>query len=290
MKSSIKQILTTGLFSFLIAGASAQPLQSAYFLERAPMRHQLNPALIPERGYLAIPMLGNISLGTSTNFGYNTFIYPSDGDKLNTFLSSEVSAEEFEKNIKDKNAFNINADLSILSFGFHKWNGFNTLDVSLHTRMSMAIPGDLFRFLKNGSEGVVTQYDLKDFSATANSYVEIALGHSHRINDRLTVGAKIKALLGAAQADAHFDKLTLTMAEDQWKIESYGVADLSVGGASLETDPETGEITGFDFDTDGLGLAGGGVGLDLGATYTPAKNLSWFRKLCSRFPPLQLCI
>ena len=68
MKSSIKQILTTGLFSFLIAGASAQPLQSAYFLERAPMRHQLNPALIPERGYLAIPMLGNISLGTSTNF------------------------------------------------------------------------------------------------------------------------------------------------------------------------------------------------------------------------------
>ena len=273
MKSSIKQILTTGLFSFLIAGASAQPLQSAYFLERAPMRHQLNPALIPERGYLAIPMLGNISFGTSTNFGYNTFIYPSDGDKLNTFLSPEVSAEEFEKNIKDKNAFNINADLSILSFGFHKWNGFNTLDVSLHTRMSMAIPGDLFRFLKNGSEGVVTQYDLKDFSATANSYVEIALGHSHRINDRLTVGAKIKALLGAAQADAHFDKLTLTMAEDQWKIESYGVADLSVGGASLETDPETGEITGFDFDTDGLGLAGGGVGLDLGATYTPVKNL-----------------
>ena len=42
MKSYIKYILTIGLFSVIIAGASAQPLQSAYFLERAPLRHQLN--------------------------------------------------------------------------------------------------------------------------------------------------------------------------------------------------------------------------------------------------------
>ena len=273
MKSYIKYILTIGLFSVIIAGASAQPLQSAYFLERAPLRHQLNPALIPERGYFTIPGLGNISFNVSSDLNYTTFIYPSDGDKLNTFLSSAVSAEEFDKKIRNSNALNANIGLSILSFGFHKWNGFNTFDISLHSNISFSLPGDLFRFLKNGSEGNVTQYDLKDVSANANAYVEVALGHAHRINDQWTVGAKDKALLGGAQADAHFEKLTLTMAEDQWKIESYGVADLSLAGATLETDAETGEITGFDYDTNGIGLAGGGAGIDLGVTYTPIENL-----------------
>ena len=212
MKSYIKYILTIGLFSVIIAGASAQPLQSAYFLERAPLRHQLNPALIPERGYFTIPGLGNISFNVSSDLNYTTFIYPSDGDKLNTFLSSAVSAEEFDKKIRNSNALNANIGLSILSFGFHKWNGFNTFDISLHSNISFSLPGDLFRFLKNGSEGNVTQYDLKDVSANANAYVEVALGHAHRINDQWTVGAKVKALLGGAQADAHFEKLTLPMA------------------------------------------------------------------------------
>ena len=75
MKSYIKYILTIGLFSVIIAGASAQPLQSAYFLERAPLRHQLNPALIPERGYFTIPGLGNISFNVSSDLNYTTFIY-----------------------------------------------------------------------------------------------------------------------------------------------------------------------------------------------------------------------
>ena len=109
MKSYIKYILTIGLFSVIIAGASAQPLQSAYFLERAPLRHQLNPALIPERGYFTIPGLGNISFNVSSDLNYTTFIYPSDGDNLNTFLSSAVSAEEFDKKIRNMRSTLISA-------------------------------------------------------------------------------------------------------------------------------------------------------------------------------------
>ena len=97
MKSYIKYILTIGLFSVIIAGASAQPLQSAYFLERAPLRHQLNPALIPERGYFTIPGLGNISFNVSSDLNYTTFIYPSDGDKLNTFLCRGIRQKDTEQ-------------------------------------------------------------------------------------------------------------------------------------------------------------------------------------------------
>lgn len=274
MKSHLIKYIGAAILFGIATTATAQPLKSAYFLERMPLRHQLNPALIPERGYFTLPVLGNMSMSLSSDLNYTTFIYPSDGNKLNTFLSPSISAEEFDKKLRDRNVLNADLGLSIISFGFHKWNGFNTFDISLHSSISMTLPGDLFRFLKNGNEeGTTTQYDLKDVSAYADAYVEVALGHAHRINDQWAVGAKLKALLGGAQANAHFERLTLTMSEEQWKIESYGVADLSCAGAQLETDEETGEISGFDFNTDELGLAGGGAGIDLGVTYTPIENL-----------------
>lgn len=195
MKSLLRYITVIVLLGSVMA-ATAQPLKNAYFLERVALRHQLNPALVPERGYFAVPGLGNFSMSVSSDLNYTTFIYPSDGKKLNTFLSPAISAADFDKKLKDRNVLNADLGVSILSFGFHKWNGFNTFDISLNTSASVALPGDLFRFLKNGNEeGTTTQYDLKDISAHADAYIEVALGHAHHINDQWTVGAKLKALL-----------------------------------------------------------------------------------------------
>ncbi len=274
MKSIFKYIVVVFLFG-TITSASAQPSKSAYFLELMPLRHQLNPALMPERSYFSFPALGSLAVNVSSNIDYTTFVYPSDGEKLNLFLSSAVSSEEFEKNLEDVNKLNTNIDMSIISFGFFKWGGFNTFDMSLRSNISMALPGDLFRFLKNGSEegATVTQYDLKDISASAEAHVEMAFGHSRRIDDQWAAGVKLKALFGLAQANAHFKKLDLTMSDDQWMVQSYGVVDMSCAGMQFEYDEETGEVSGIDFESGDMGLAGGGAGIDLGGTYTPIDNL-----------------
>ena len=251
---------------------SAQTLEGAYFMDGAFQRHHLNPALMPSRSYVAIPVLGNINFSASSDLSYSDFIYPSDGDKLHTFLSDKVSAEDFSKRINDRNAVNMNFDLSLVSFGFFKWNGFNTFDVKLHSTTAVALPGDMFRFLKEGSSGETSYYDFHDVEASNNTYVEVALGHSHRIGEKWTVGAKLKGLVGAASASAHFDKLSLTMSEDVWHLQSHGVVDLSCAGVIVKNNEE-GEVDGLDFDTDNLGVAGGGAGIDLGVTYTPVKNL-----------------
>ncbi len=267
-----KYILTIIAVSTATVGVSAQTLDGAYFLDGSSHRHQLNPALIPSRGYVDIPILGGLNFSVATDLTYSDFIYPSEGDKLQTFLSDEVSPEEFDKNINDRNTLNFNFDMSIIAFGFHKWNGFNTFELSLHSNTSTSLPGDLFRFLKNGSNGLSTKYDLKNIELSNKEYAEIALGHAHRINEQWTVGAKIKGLLGLADAKAHFEKLSLTMSDEQWHMQSRGVVDLSCGGIVLEHN-EDGEIDGIDFETSGLGPAGGGAGIDLGVTYSPIKNL-----------------
>ena len=270
--SYTKYIVIAGMLFGTFTGSNAQTQLGSYFLEQSPYRNQLNPALMPDRGYVAIPVLGNIAISANSPLSYKTFIYPSDGEKLNTFLSPEVSAEEFEKNIKDSNPLMFNIDLSILSFGFFKWNGYNTFDISLRSQTSLVLPGDLFRFLKNGNPVEGNSYDLHHTAIRNNTYVELALGHAREITDQWTVGAKLKALVGGANIDARFDRLDITMSEQEWRIKARGVAELSGAGVVLKYD-ENGRIDDFDFDSGSAGVAGGGVGLDLGVTYEPLENL-----------------
>lgn len=266
--------ILAGMFCFAFAGVNAQTQLGSYFLEQSPYRHQLNPALMPNRGYLAIPALGNIEFNVNSPLSYKSFIYPAteENGKLNTFLSPEVDAEDFEKKIKDTNPVMFNIDLSILSFGFFRWNGYNTFDISLRSQTSLVLPGDLFRFLKNGNPVDGDTYDLHNTAVRNNTYVELALGHAHKINDQWTVGAKLKGLVGGANIDARYKRFDVKMTEQEWRINAEGVAELSVAGVALKHD-EKNRIDGIDFDSGQLGIAGGGAGIDLGATYEPIENL-----------------
>lgn len=46
--------------------------------------------------------------------------------------------------------------------------------------------------------GSETHYDIGDLGIQSNNYIELAFGHSRKINDKLNVGGKLKFLLGAA--------------------------------------------------------------------------------------------
>ena len=60
-------------------------------------------------------------------------------------------------------------------------------------------------------QGGHSEYNLEDMGMYSNSYAEIALGHSRKIMDKLTVGAKVKFLLGIYNADFHINDMKLVM-------------------------------------------------------------------------------
>lgn len=98
--------------------APAQTLRTSYFLESMPMRHRLNPALVSDRGYISIPAIGNINVATQSNVGLTAFLYPLPDGGLTTFMNPIVSAETFLGRIKNRNAVQVDADVSLLSSGF----------------------------------------------------------------------------------------------------------------------------------------------------------------------------
>ena len=273
MKHAIKHIASIALAVVLSAGVSAQTtLNSSYFMEKMTKRNQLNPALKTENNYVSIPSIGNLYLGINSNLGLGTFLYPRD-NKLVTFLHESVPADEFLNKLTPNNTIELDLGIDLISFGFWAWGGQNTFNLALKSNTGAYLPRELFQFLKTGQEATgVTRYDMSNVTATTSNYIELALGHARDITDKLGVGAKVKVLLGAAHAEARIDRMDISMSQNEWTIKQAGHLQ-ATSLLELTTDPETGEVTDYKVGNN-FGLAGFGLGFDLGATYKLIDNLT----------------
>lgn len=269
MNNIKSKIITTLFLSVLSCVSFAQTLKSTYFVEGVAVRHQLNPAFAAQSGYVGIPFLGNFGLSLNSNMGLRSFLYPGANNELLTFLHGDISSATALKRFKKNNTLDANFGINILQTGFYKWNGFNTFDINIKSQSSANVPYEMFSFLKEGMSNVKgNTYDLSDVSMNTQNFVDLAFGHSRQINDKIRVGAKMKFLLGVANANADFKNMNIYMSQDKWMIDSEG--ELISSGLEFETD-NNGEVTGASIGD--IGLNGFGVGFDLGATYNPIKNL-----------------
>lgn len=273
MKYSIKYIASLCIALAFVAALPAQTtLNTSYFMEKMPMRTQLNPALKTPNNYVSFPGLSNFYLGVNSNLGLGTFLYPRD-NKLVTFLHPDVDANEFLSKLSSDNTLELDLGMDLISFGFWSWGGQNTVNLALKSRTGVYMPKEIFQFLKTGQEATgVTRYDMSNITATTDNYLELALGHARDINDKLSVGARVKFLLGAAHAEARIDRMDISMSQDEWRIKQSGHLQ-ATSLLELTTDPETGEITDYKMGSN-FGLAGFGLGFDLGATYEIIDNLT----------------
>lgn len=211
-------------------------------------------------------------------------------------MHESVSGQEFVDGLP--NRFKLGADVNenIFSLGFHAWGGFNTLGISIKSDTRVNVPSELFKFMKLGMASETgSQYIVNGLNMMSTNYAEIAFGHARTINNHLTVGAKLKALVGLAKANVRIDKLTITASQDAWTITPQG-AELyaSAKGLIVPTKGETGnyqkddyildangnrtdqlktgtdqqiDYDGVDFDDKNIGPTGFGLALDLGAVY-----------------------
>ena len=266
-----------------MASMAQNTLRSAYFTEGYVYRHHMNPAFAGERNYVSLPFLGlgNLNVGLQSNLGVKDLIHKLPDGNLTTFLNEAVDANSFLDGLKDRNRLNLDFDMTLLSFGFHKWGGFNTFDLSIKSGTRMTLPKDLFAFAKLGMNGN-TVYNLEDMGVFSNSYAELALGHSRKIMDNLTVGAKVKFLLGVYNADFHVNDMQLTLADDKWAVSGNG--EFSTGGIveiptklkeKTNDQGQTVQEEELDFDNIETGdvIGGFGMAFDLGATYKVREDL-----------------
>jgi len=237
-----KQILSIIAAVFALSSATAQ-VSTSYFMPGSIQRYDLNAALTPARGYIAVP-IADIGMGIRTNFlRADNFFYPNpSGEGVVTYMHSSVSADSFLGKLPNLNTFELSANDRLFGIGNYTNRGFWSLNVSLRTETELDIPKDFFRLTKTLSEGT---YDIKGLKLETNNYVEAALGYVFPIQDAFTLGVRLKALIGIAHASVNIDKLSITVGEEEYRADMSGTLETNVQGYSFEG--LSGEISMDDY-------------------------------------------
>lgn len=269
-----------------LTAAAQTELTTSYFLESSTSRHDINPALL-DKPFVSMPILfGDFNIGTTSNLGLKTFVYKmqpdwqgygAGGNNLTTFMHPNVDANEFLGKLKTNNRLSVNLKYQLFGFGFKGFGGINSVELNVRSNTNASLPKSLFAFMK--TTGDQQEYDISNIGLRTENYAELGLGHSHKINDKLTVGGKVKLLFGLAYADiASKDNIHFQLSEDKWAASGHieGVAALM--GTKVKTtnkvDPETGRPRVDEFDDFKGGLGGFGLAFDLGATYKVMDDLT----------------
>lgn len=301
----INKYIMVALMAAISFGANAQQVNTLYFLENAPMRHTINPAFQPvSKGYINFTPLGWMTISAGNNsltvsdvlFKDNVPGSESYGKTI-TPLHPDADKQAFLKAYGSMLFMNTDLTLGLLNMGFQiKKKGFLTIGINERIQFGATLPRDIPEFLFNGGmknlNGETNTFDIGSLSLGATSYTEIGVGYSHIINDKWTVGGKLKVLLGQVYGGSDAREFKIEANHEQWHF--HGDMDLNIA-APLNSEYlseyldaksiqqaidgiKNGELdqnkllNGGDY-LQFLKPSGYGAAIDLGFTYKPIDNL-----------------
>ncbi|MFI3299525.1 MAG: DUF5723 family protein [Rikenellaceae bacterium] len=253
--------------------AYSQYITTSYFMEQNWQSNMLNPAFAPSQGYVLIPVIG----GTSFNVGSNSltidklFYQNPNGSGLVSFLDVDIDKSLLLSAVKDNN--NISADFSTTLFGvgFYKNDIFWNFGMNLNVSSDVNIPGGFFDLVAlNQADGV---YNLSNLNVNASAMLETYVGANFKIGDRLTLGARVKALLGVANVTANYDDLQININDSEWTISANGDFDATGAGLSLDNGTQDFSLENLEYEPE-VKFSGFGLGFDLGASFELLDNLT----------------
>lgn len=292
MREFRKVLLVLGMLFTVHCAGYAQFLRTSYFMEGTHYRQQLNPALAPGRGYLNLPVIGtfNASVNSST-LGYQDVMDIIDNSDGGDFFMSDA----FFNKLDNVNNLNVNLSTDILSAGWYKGKNFWSFNIGLRNDIGASIPKSMFGFLREMDGLDVNDWEklskidqkVEGQSLEINSYAEVGIGLARNITPRLTVGARVKALLGIGNLRLDINNVSVKseLSQINWdnptieELENLrGNAEIKVD-ATLENSSKLIELSQNDGIIDEIefgsfGLAGYGLGIDLGASYKLMDKLT----------------
>ena len=290
------QVAIAVLLAMVPVMGNAQYVRSTYFMEGAQYRLQLNPALAPDRGYLNLPVISH----TGASFQSNAL---GLDDMIDVFKNVDdadyFTTSKFYDKLKDMNRAHAAAVTDLIAAGFWHGNSFMSFNVSVKADGNVGVPKEMFTFMRDMKGMNHNDYndyvrDIGGGDLDINVYTELGFGYAHVINDHLTLGGRVKGLLGHGNVNLKMDKAVIkthldglspdvdwTTADPMDLVEATGTASVDVV-ANLESSAhgldyivnDNGYIDDVEFKASKLGVAGFGAAVDLGIEYNVNETFS----------------
>lgn len=253
----MKKILVIALllFSHLII---AQPETTMYTLSGVVQHSNYNPAFVPNYKFVfSIGMVSAHSHYSNSSFKYNDLVVKR-GDSLVADLP------HFEEQLHDKNYVTVASDVEVFRLGVKAGKKlYLNWYITNKAYGRQMIPKEFVSLLSDGNATLVNQNSSFAPQFEGLAYLESAWGASYLVNDKLTVGARIKLLRGVLNVTT--EDTEITMALD----ENYATT------LSAQVNVKTSGIQSMDDEIDFKNyLKNKGLALDLGATLKITKELT----------------
>lgn len=208
----MKRYIAILLFIVALPTAAAAQVRTSYFMEGSTFRTDMNPALAPTRGYFNFPMLGGVSVGINNNFlSIENMLYPTDNG-LVTFMHKSVDRNKFLKRLPRNNALGISATEQLIGFGYHTKRFFWSAGMNIRLNADVNIPKDFFSLITSLGQG---SYNMDKMHAGMSAYLETFVGAAIPIKEIATVGFRVKALTGVANASFNVNNTAINVTDTE---------------------------------------------------------------------------
>lgn len=262
----INNIAIAAALLLLSTAASAQSFRSGYFLDNYVYGYRINPAQINRKSFFAVG-LGNFDLQNNSSFGVASMLFPTENGVVTGF-NKAVSADTFLGGIPDGARVSLNENINILSVGTAKKKSMHTFEINVRALGSVALPYDLFAFLKLGGD---KPYDISGINVSASAIGDVSYGFSRKIGNFMNIGARFHFLVGVADASIYTANSSITMGSSETELKSEIRLQTS-GLPSISTDQD-GHLDFNSLALKGPYIGGFGGGLDLGVELHPLKGM-----------------
>jgi hypothetical protein len=206
MKNLMK-ILVLMIGGFICLKSHSQ--NSLYFMDNLPQRINYNPALIPKvKSYFNLPLISHLQSDVY-NSGFNM-------TQLNEFFdllgNPNYSPDEFLKRIGDQNSSTIETRINIFDMGFKlKDKGFISFSLSQRNYFSLIAPSEMI-YLLSDYEQIKERLpmEIEGMNVRLNTFSQLAVTFSHRINKAITIGLSPKLTGGIIGLQSNYLDARLT--------------------------------------------------------------------------------
>ena len=274
----------------LAAGISclAQDFGTSFFMGNYVYDYKLNPGAPLEGKNLSFASigLGNISVSAPTSLSYEKLAPSIDGQPY-WFLDSRVPAQTFTDGLKNKNFLNPSVNMTVFSFGKKTDRDRFNVEVNLRSDNIFRVPKEALSTIKygfmelekapedrNGAHGCT-----EPVSLTSSNYLELAVCYGFKISEKVTFGARLKALVGIAGAEFNLNSMKVgANVNGELEVTAMGNARIAAPTRmTINTVEGEGGSRIYNFNRisyGAVGIAGYGAAVDLGVTVEAFKGFT----------------
>ncbi len=238
-------------------GSYAQTESTLYFMNSIPQVVEANPAIIPRyKTSIGLPFISSVA-AVYTN---NGFTYNDMTSKVNGVTQADLS--KWTSNLAEKNYIQFSAQADLFRIGLRINPKMYLMASSTATTYQRAmIPKGLATLFVDGTAPLVGSFTNTSPQAEENARVSTSIGLAYQSSSRLTIGGRIKFLIGQSNVTTDASSLIVQVgnayqitATGQATVRTSGIYDLNRSGYNAAA-----HWTDY--------LKNNGWGMDVGATY-----------------------